>query len=140
MQTRRRRGRSRLRRPTRVSGSLSQCLEQPLLVGQAPGDDRAPRVEQLEHALVVDAVEDARALPARLDDPEAPQRGEVLGGRARVEPELGLERADGTFALPQQLEDPDADRMAKDAKEARLDLVDGKLELWLGSFSHMKRR
>ena len=61
-------------------------------------DERATRVEQIEHLLVRRAIEDARPVPARLDEPDATQRGQVLRRRAGLEPELRLERADRALA------------------------------------------
>ena len=79
--------------------------------------------EQVEDPLVVDAVVDARALAPRLDEADPPQRREVLRRPARVEPELGLQRADRALALPEQLQDPHPRRMPEHPEEVRLDLV-----------------
>ena len=79
--------------------------------------------EQVEDALVVDAVVDARPLPPRRHEPDPPQRREMLRRPARVEPELGLQRADRALAVAQQLEDPHPRRVAEHPKEVRLHLV-----------------
>ena len=77
----------------------------------------AAHVEQVEDALVVDAVVDARAFAARLDETDPPQCGQVLRGAAGVELELCLQRADRALAVAQQLEDPDARRVAEHPEE-----------------------
>ena len=49
----------------------------------------------------------------------------MLRGRPRLEPELGLERADRPLALAQQLDDPDARRMTEHPEQPGLHLVHG---------------
>ncbi len=88
-------------------------------------DDVLPRGEQIEHAAVVDAVVDARALAPRLDHTDPAKGAQVLRGAARVELELGLQPADRPLAVAQQLEDADARWMAEHPEERRLDLVHG---------------
>ena len=86
-------------------------------------DDRAPRVQQIEDPLVVDAVVDARPLAARLDEADPPQRRQMLRRAARVETELSLQRADRTLAVAQQLEDPHPRRMPQHTEQTRLHLM-----------------
>lgn len=51
--------------------------------------------------------------------------GEVLGGAAGVEVELGLEVSDGSFAVAEEFEHADSHRMAEHPEELRFDDVDG---------------
>jgi hypothetical protein len=98
-------------------GSVRRRLvEKMRLVGDRPGRG--------EDALVRDAVVDARAFAARFDEPDAPERGEVLRRAPGVELELGLERSDRALAVAQELEDADACGVPEHAEEVRLDLVD----------------
>ena len=82
-----------------------------------------PGREQVEDALVVDAVVDARAVAPRFDETDPPEGREVLGRSSRVEPELGLEGADAPLSVPQQLEDPHSRRVTEHPEKRRLDLV-----------------
>src|SRR5207342_2243209 len=106
-----RRRRLRSYRRTRARLSRIEFLEQPLLVGQLPRDDRPAGIEKLEDIRVVDPVEDARPFPPGLDDTDAAERREMLGRRTRVEADFRLQRPDRTLALTQQLKDPHAHRM-----------------------------
>ena len=84
-----------------------------------------PALKQVEDALVVDAVVNARPFTPRLHEPDPPQRGEMLRRPARVELELALERADRSLSFAQHLEDPDARGMTEHAEEIRLHLMHG---------------
>jgi hypothetical protein len=53
------------------------------------------------------------------------ERGEVLGGAARVEAQLGLQVSDGAFPVREELEHPDPHGMAENAEQLGLQHVDG---------------
>ena len=68
-----------------------ELVQDRLLLGELAADDVAARREQVEDALVVDAVVHARPLTPRLHEPDPAQRSEMLRRSARVEPELRLQ-------------------------------------------------
>ncbi len=100
--------------------SDSSSSSSDLLLLERAGDERAPDVEQREDLGIGGAVVDARAFLARLDEPDAAQGREMLGGAAGVEAERLLEGADGMLAVPEELEDPHPSRVPERAEERRL--------------------
>ena len=91
-----------------------------------PARDEDPSgLEEVEHAVVRGPVEDARPLPAGLDDADPAKRGQVLRRRPLLQPEIRLQRADRLLALPQELDDPDAGGMPENTEQAGLHLVHG---------------
>src|SRR5436190_13550033 len=94
-----------------------QVVEQRLALLEVRGDDRLGKLEQLERPAVLDAVVDARALAAALDEPLLAERRELLRRPARVELERLLQRSDRPFALTQELQDPYPHRVPQRAEE-----------------------
>ena len=101
-----------------------QALQQRLRVGEVRGQDLPGDREQLEDPRVADAVEDARSLPAALEQPLFSKHAKVLRGAARVEGERCLEFPDRAFAVLEQFEDTDTRGMPEDAEEFTLEGVD----------------
>ena len=88
----------------RRSHVSASSLKQRLLVLEPPRDERATRREEVEDPLVRGPIEDARPLAPRFDEPDTPQRRQVLRGRPGLEPELGLERPHRALTVAEQLE------------------------------------
>ena len=79
-----------------------------------------PTSSSAEDLRIGGPVVDARALLARLDETDPPQRRQMLRRAAGIEPERVLQGADGVLAVTEQLEDPDPRRMPERAKESAL--------------------
>ena len=111
------------RRPRGRRSRSFELAQDRLLLGEPAADDAARGDEQREDLRVIDAVEDARALTPRLDDPDPPQRREVLGCPARVKSQIGLQRPDRTLSILEQLQNANPRRVTKHTEEVSLDLV-----------------
>ena len=103
---------------------VCEVAEQRVRVRQPGGQDLAGYSQQLGDAGVVDAVVDASARPTAVEQALLAQHGEVLGGAAGIQVELGLKVAHGALALAEELEDPDSHRVAENPEELGLYDVD----------------
>ena len=79
----------------------------------------ADRLPQAEHALVGEAVVDGGARPARLDEPAAAQRLQVLGGVGHRQAGLAGELVHAPLALREQLDELEAVRVGERLGHAR---------------------
>jgi hypothetical protein len=102
-----------------------EVAEHRLCVGERGGEDLLGYGHQLRDARVADSVVDVGAFAAALERSLFAQRGEVLGGAARVEGERVLQVADGPLPVAQEFEDPDADGVTEHFEQLRLAYVDG---------------
>ena len=112
------------RAPTAGESRALDLAQQRPLLREPATDDRPPRLEQLEHDRIVDAVVDARALAPRLDQPDPAQRREMLRRAPRVQLELRLQRPDRLLPVMKQLENPHSRRVPQHPEHGRLRLVD----------------
>src|SRR6188768_3063943 len=124
----------------RRSSRLCELAKHRMLVLELPRDERATRREEVEDLLVGGPIEDARPLAPRFDEPDTPQRRQVLRGRPGLEPELGLERPHRALAVAEQLDDPHPGRMPQHPEETGLHLVDGTHVVRHARIIHMSQK